>query len=122
MNINFFRSQRCSWIQVSYCYSRRHSSSASSVIASALPINSEPISYNGFDFKVLKQSTSCSRARRCTISTPHGDIQTPAFIFCATKAALKGGLTPDMVRARMLTANAACLLRLQHILFIYLYI
>ena len=28
------------------------------------------------------------------ISTPHGIIETPAFIFCATKASIKG-LSPD---------------------------
>jgi queuine tRNA-ribosyltransferase len=32
-----------------------------------------------------------------TISTPHGQIQTPAFIFCATKGAIKG-LDMDTVR------------------------
>ena len=30
-----------------------------------------------------------SKARLGTISTPHSKIETPAFIFCATKAALK---------------------------------
>ncbi len=30
-----------------------------------------------------------SKARTGSIKTPHGDIETPAFIFCATKAALK---------------------------------
>lgn len=37
------------------------------------------------------------RARRGVIQTPHGLVQTPAFIFCATKGALKG-LTMDQVR------------------------
>lgn len=39
-----------------------------------------------FAFSVHKQSGS---ARVGTIRTPHGDIETPAFIFCATKAAIK---------------------------------
>jgi len=37
------------------------------------------------------------RARLGTITTPHGTIETPAFIFCATKAAIKG-LTPEDMR------------------------
>ncbi|WP_339048567.1 tRNA guanosine(34) transglycosylase Tgt [Candidatus Mesenet endosymbiont of Phosphuga atrata] len=37
-------------------------------------------------FKVTKQS---SKARIGEIHTPHGTIYTPAFIFCATKAAIK---------------------------------
>jgi queuine tRNA-ribosyltransferase len=39
-----------------------------------------------FSFTITKQSGS---ARVGTIQTPHGDIETPAFIFCATKAAIK---------------------------------
>lgn len=42
--------------------------------------------YPNFDFKVLKKY---GRARLGMISTPHGKIQTPAFIFCATKASMK---------------------------------
>ena len=38
---------------------------------------------------VLKNKSSISRARTGIIKTPHGEIETPAFIFCATKAALK---------------------------------
>ena len=36
-----------------------------------------------------------SNARLGTISTPHGNIETPAFIFCATKATLKSFTTRD---------------------------
>ncbi|QKX01440.1 tRNA guanosine(34) transglycosylase Tgt [Wolbachia endosymbiont of Cruorifilaria tuberocauda] len=39
-----------------------------------------------FLFKITKQSGS---ARVGTIETPNGNIETPAFIFCATKAAIK---------------------------------
>ncbi len=39
-----------------------------------------------------------SRARTGTIETPHGAIATPAFLFCATKAAIKA-VTPDLARA-----------------------
>ncbi len=44
--------------------------------------------YPNFAFTVQKKSSS-SRARRATITTPHGEVQTPAFIFCATKANIK---------------------------------
>ena len=40
-----------------------------------------------FNWKIQKQSSS--RARTGILSTPHGDIRTPAFIFCGTKASLK---------------------------------
>jgi len=38
-----------------------------------------------------------SRARLGRLSTPHGVVETPAFIFCATKAAIKGA-TPQSMR------------------------
>ena len=41
-----------------------------------------------FSWKVKKTNKN-NKARTGKISTPHGDIETPAFIFCATKAALK---------------------------------
>ncbi|WP_168464108.1 tRNA guanosine(34) transglycosylase Tgt [Wolbachia endosymbiont of Ctenocephalides felis wCfeT] len=40
-----------------------------------------------FAFEVIKQSDS---ARVGKIETPNGIVETPAFIFCATKAAIKG--------------------------------
>ena len=43
---------------------------------------------NNFDWKIKKFSSQ-SRARAGIITTPHGKIDTPAFIFCGTKAALK---------------------------------
>jgi queuine tRNA-ribosyltransferase len=39
-----------------------------------------------------------SRARLGRLQTPHGMVETPAFIFCATKAAIKA-VTPDQMRA-----------------------
>jgi len=43
----------------------------------------------------LNNKSSVSRARTGIIKTPHGDIKTPAFIFCGTKAALKSFSTLD---------------------------
>ena len=43
----------------------------------------------------IKHKIKNSNARVGVISTPHGDIETPAFIFCATKAALKSFTTKD---------------------------
>ncbi len=45
-----------------------------------------------FSWKVKKTNKN-NKARTGKISTPHGDIETPAFIFCATKAALKSFTT-----------------------------
>lgn len=52
--------------------------------------------YPQFKFEIQHQSTQ-SRARLGRLQTPHGTLETPAFIFCATKATLKG-LTIDQVR------------------------
>ncbi len=43
----------------------------------------------------VKKKLKNNNAKIGVISTPHGDIQTPAFIFCATKAALKSFTTED---------------------------
>lgn len=47
-----------------------------------------------FKFDILK---STSQGRLGSLTTPHGTIQTPAFIFCATKAAMKA-LTPTQMK------------------------
>lgn len=48
--------------------------------------------YPAFKFDILYQDSS-SQARYGELMTPHGVLQTPNFIFCATKAALKGATT-----------------------------
>lgn len=47
-----------------------------------------------FNFKVFKQ---INKARRGAIYTPHGIIQTPAFIFCATRASMKSTSIQDVI-------------------------
>ncbi|MBQ9440911.1 MAG: tRNA guanosine(34) transglycosylase Tgt [Alphaproteobacteria bacterium] len=42
-----------------------------------------------FGFEIIKKSKSCN-ARLGIIHTPHGDVKTPAIIFCGTKATVKG--------------------------------
>lgn len=42
-----------------------------------------------FNFDV-KKKLSESKARLGVLQTPHGELKTPAFIFCGTKAAIKG--------------------------------
>lgn len=56
-----------------------------------------PIHTHGnFSFEV--KGPYSSHGPRCGIlSTPHGTVETPAFIFCATKAAIKG-LSPEEMR------------------------
>lgn len=46
---------------------------------------------NSFSFKVLKNSRK-SKARLGTITTPHGEIKTPAFIPVGTLGVIKGAL------------------------------
>ena len=43
--------------------------------------------YKNFNFEII---SSHGAARLGIISTPHGEIKTPAFIFCGTKASVKG--------------------------------
>src|SRR6185503_1222651 len=56
---------------------------------------------------------SASAARRGTLHTPHGEIQTPAFIPVGTQAAIKG-VTPDELR----TTGADALLANTYHLFL----
>ncbi len=55
-----------------------------------------------FSFAVDRRATGLAdwpgRARTGVLTTPHGSIETPAFIFCATKAAMKGA-TAEQVAA-----------------------
>lgn len=52
-----------------------------------------------FNFEIMKHAQG-SRARLGKLSTPHGIIETPAFIFCATKAAIKGATPQDLAREK----------------------
>ncbi len=54
--------------------------------------------YKNFSFEITHQS-STSRARTGCLMTPHGPLETPAFIFCATKAAIKGATPQQMKEA-----------------------
>ena len=64
-------------------------------------------SSNSFAFEI-KQSAESGLARVGTISTPHGDIQTPAFIPVGTKATVKSVLPEAMadLGAQALLSNA----------------
>lgn len=60
-----------------------------------------------FSFRLLTKDRK-TRARRGTIITPHGDIQTPAFSPVGTKATVKG-LTPEEIKntnSQVVLANA----------------
>jgi queuine tRNA-ribosyltransferase len=50
-----------------------------------------------FSFEILKKSNETPLARAGIIHTPHGDVETPAFITVGTKATVKS-LTPEAVR------------------------
>ena len=47
-----------------------------------------------FSWQIKKKSKE-NKSRLGVISTPHGNIDTPAFIFCATKGALKSFSTEE---------------------------
>ena len=59
--------------------------------------NSTSVSSVSFSF-TYESPIPGSRARVGTLVTPHGIVETPAFIFCATKAAIKA-VGPDAMRA-----------------------
>lgn len=50
-----------------------------------------------FSFKIIKKSDEAPLARAGVIHTPHGEIETPAFITVGTKATVKS-LTQEQVR------------------------
>lgn len=52
--------------------------------------------YPGFAFEI-EAADPASRARVGRLTTPHGAIETPNFIFCGTKASVKG-VTPAQLR------------------------
>lgn len=54
--------------------------------------------HDSFSFTVHTKLSDGSLARTGTIHTPHGDIQTPAFIVVGTKAAVKA-MVPEQVKA-----------------------
>ena len=53
--------------------------------------------YKNFAFDIEKVSADGARLGR--LNTPHGTLETPNFIFCATKAAIKGASVDAMMRA-----------------------
>ncbi|MDR0552976.1 MAG: tRNA guanosine(34) transglycosylase Tgt [Holosporales bacterium] len=55
------------------------------------------MSNDTFSFEIIESSKQYSNARLGLLRTPHGVIETPAFIFCATKANIKG-VTIDHVK------------------------
>jgi queuine tRNA-ribosyltransferase len=62
-----------------------------------------------FSFSIIKKSKESPLMRAGVIHTPHGDIQTPAFITVGTKATVKS-LSPEQIRdfvgAQAVLANA----------------
>ena len=59
------------------------------------PHRPDSLSYPRFSFECTGRD-SATRARLGRLTTPHGVIETPAFIFCATKAAIKGAFPAQL--------------------------
>ncbi|HEX9735385.1 MAG TPA: tRNA guanosine(34) transglycosylase Tgt [Thermoanaerobaculia bacterium] len=53
---------------------------------------------SGFGFRVAAEDPA-SRARRGRLETPHGAVETPAFVFCATRGTIKAAGPADLERA-----------------------
>ncbi|MCD8497721.1 MAG: tRNA guanosine(34) transglycosylase Tgt [Alphaproteobacteria bacterium] len=54
------------------------------------------LTYPNFNFEITYQDSK-SRAKTGILTTPHGTIETPNYIFCGTKAAIKA-LSPTQMR------------------------
>lgn len=54
------------------------------------------LAYDNFSFDIEYRDPS-SRARLGKLKTPHGTIETPNYIFCGTKGAIKN-LSPAQMR------------------------
>lgn len=57
------------------------------------------LKYPNFDF-TIQHTDSRTKARVGRLTTPHGTIETPNYIFCGTKAAIKGLSPAQMKEAR----------------------
>lgn len=59
-----------------------------------------------FDFTIRARDAATS-ARRCTLHTPHGPVETPVFMPVGTRATVKGVTTPQLagIGAQVLLAN-----------------
>jgi queuine tRNA-ribosyltransferase len=59
-----------------------------------------------YDFTIRARDAATS-ARRCTLSTPHGPVETPVFMPVGTRATVKGVTTPQLagIGAQVLLAN-----------------
>jgi queuine tRNA-ribosyltransferase len=62
--------------------------------------------YPNFGFEILHHNSE-TQARVGRLTTPHGDLLTPNFIFCATKAAIKGAGPEDLraIKADIILSN-----------------
>jgi queuine tRNA-ribosyltransferase len=60
--------------------------------------------YPNFSFTITHQDAR-THARCTTINTPHGVVETPNFIFCATKATIKGVDLSAMPDTQIILAN-----------------
>ena len=67
--------------------------------------------YPHFSFQI-KKSDRTTKARTATLVTPHGSIETPNFVFCATKAAMKC-ITPEQLREE---GSQICLSNTYHLM------
>lgn len=69
------------------------------------------LEYPGFKFEIVKQDKE-TKARIGYMQTPHGNFETPNFIFCATKAAIKGAGPDDLkdVKSDIILSNTYHLL------------
>jgi queuine tRNA-ribosyltransferase len=92
-----------------FFYARRIFFSSPSYVPSCVLLYTPPMS--AIDFQIETRSSSCA-ARIGVLTTPHGQVQTPAFMPVGTKGSVKGLLfsTVADTGAQMLLANTYHLL------------
>lgn len=75
---------------------KRFSSLSSAANAASNGMEDLEVAYPNFSFTIHKEKVGTGRIG--TLVTPHGNIETPNFVFCATKAAMKT-VTPAQLKA-----------------------
>jgi queuine tRNA-ribosyltransferase len=76
-----------------------------------LAADTKSTEFPNFSFEVL-QKDSFSNARTGILRTPHGNVETSNFVFCATKAAMKA-ITPTHLREE---GSQICLSNTYHLM------
>ena len=89
----FFRRSKSSLSRVALNANKAPGSAAGNA---KIDISESAVKYPNFSFEIDPKKVG--KARLGLLKTPHGNVETPNFVFCATKAAMKA-ITPEQLKA-----------------------